>query len=79
MKFFEPIFALLGYFLSFFIELFTTRIYKSKIIFNTCWEDVRCDSEALKIGKDDVVLIITSAGENAIVHALNGKFLSTPF
>lgn len=73
MKFFEPIFAFLSYFLSLIVEFFTTRIYKSKIIFNTCWEDVRCDEEVLKVGPQDVVLIISSAGENAIQHALNGK------
>jgi S-adenosylmethionine-diacylglycerol 3-amino-3-carboxypropyl transferase len=45
--------------------------YKSKIIFNTVWEDPRLDKEALKINKDDVILTISSAGCNALSFLLD--------
>ena len=38
--------------------------------YNTCWEDPRLDRVALELGPDDNVLVITSAGCNALDYAL---------
>ena len=44
-------------------------IHKTNLIYNTCWEDPRLDREALALGSDDTVLVITSAGCNALDYA----------
>jgi S-adenosylmethionine-diacylglycerol 3-amino-3-carboxypropyl transferase len=41
-------------------------------VYNTCWEDPAVDRQALKLGPDDTVLVITSAGCNALDYALCG-------
>ncbi len=50
------------------------RIFKlvhgHNLVYNTCWEDPRLDREALELGPDDTVLVITSAGCNALDYAL---------
>ena len=45
-------------------------IHGNHLIYNTCWEDPRCDREALELGADDNVLVITSAGCNTLDYAL---------
>ena len=40
------------------------------LIYNTCWEDPRLDRVALQLGPQDNVLVITSAGCNALDYAL---------
>jgi S-adenosylmethionine-diacylglycerol 3-amino-3-carboxypropyl transferase len=40
------------------------------LIYNQCWEDPRLDREALQIGKDDTMLVITSAGCNVLDYVL---------
>ncbi len=47
-------------------------LYGHQLIFNTCWEDPRLDRIALGLGQDDRVLVITSAGCNALEYALCG-------
>lgn len=51
------------------------RIFKSihgrNLVYNTCWEDPRLDREALQIGPDDRIAMITSAGCNALDYALD--------
>ncbi len=42
------------------------------LIYNTCWEDPAVDRRALELAPDDDVLVITSAGCNAIDYALAG-------
>jgi S-adenosylmethionine-diacylglycerol 3-amino-3-carboxypropyl transferase len=42
------------------------------LVYNTCWEDPRLDREAMELGPDDTVLVITSAGCNALDYALAG-------
>jgi S-adenosylmethionine-diacylglycerol 3-amino-3-carboxypropyl transferase len=42
------------------------------LIYNTCWEDPAVDRVALEFAPDDDVLVITSAGCNAIDYALAG-------
>jgi S-adenosylmethionine-diacylglycerol 3-amino-3-carboxypropyl transferase len=45
-------------------------VHRNNLVYNTCWEDPRLDREALRIGPDDDVLVITSAGCNALDYAL---------
>jgi S-adenosylmethionine-diacylglycerol 3-amino-3-carboxypropyl transferase len=47
-------------------------IYSRSLVYNTCWEDPAVDRQALRIGPDDAVLVITSAGCNALDYALAG-------
>lgn len=42
------------------------------LVYNTCWEDPRLDREALELGEGDRLLVITSAGCNALDYALEG-------
>ncbi len=45
-------------------------IYSRSLVYNTCWEDPAIDREALALGPDDTVLVITSAGCNALDYAI---------
>lgn len=45
-------------------------IYSRSLVYNTCWEDPAVDRKALALGADDSVLVITSAGCNALDYAL---------
>jgi S-adenosylmethionine-diacylglycerol 3-amino-3-carboxypropyl transferase len=47
-------------------------VHRNNLVYNTCWEDPRLDREALRIGPDDEILVITSAGCNALDYALCG-------
>ena len=47
-------------------------IYSRSLVYNTCWEDPAVDRQALRLGPDDTVLVITSAGCNALDYALCG-------
>ncbi|MDY0165656.1 MAG: BtaA family protein [Thermoguttaceae bacterium] len=47
-------------------------VHQHNLVYNTCWEDPRLDREALDLGPDDSVLVITSAGCNALDYALVG-------
>ncbi|OGV71904.1 MAG: S-adenosylmethionine--diacylglycerol 3-amino-3-carboxypropyl transferase [Lentisphaerae bacterium RIFOXYB12_FULL_65_16] len=47
-------------------------IHDHNLIYNTCWEDPRIDRAALALTPDDTVLVITSAGCNALDYALAG-------
>lgn len=42
------------------------------LVYNTCWEDPRLDREALQLAASDRLLVITSAGCNALDYALDG-------
>jgi len=46
--------------------------FRRSLIFNTCWEDPAVDHKALEIQPEDTVLVITSAGCNALDYALAG-------
>lgn len=52
--------------------LFFRWIHGNHLVYNTCWEDPRLDREALKLSQDDEVMVITSAGCNALDYALVG-------
>jgi S-adenosylmethionine-diacylglycerol 3-amino-3-carboxypropyl transferase len=47
-------------------------IYSCSLVYNTSWEDPAVDRRALDLGADDTVLVITSAGCNALDYALTG-------
>jgi len=42
-----------------------------QLVYNTCWEDPRLDQAALELGPEDRLLVITSAGCNALDYALS--------
>lgn len=47
-------------------------VHGNNLVYNTCWEDPRLDRAALQLGPDDNVLVITSAGCNALDYAICG-------
>jgi S-adenosylmethionine-diacylglycerol 3-amino-3-carboxypropyl transferase len=47
-------------------------VHGNNLVYNTCWEDPRLDRVALEIGPADNILVITSAGCNALDYALCG-------
>lgn len=50
---------------------FFKMIHENNLVYNTCWEDPRLDREAMKLGPGDSVMVITSAGCNALDYALD--------
>ncbi len=47
-------------------------VHGHNLVYNTCWEDPRLDHQAMSLTADDTVLVITSAGCNALDYALAG-------
>lgn len=47
-------------------------IYSRNLVYNACWEDPAVDRQALALGPDDTVLVITSAGCNVLDYAIQG-------
>src|SRR5262245_41764743 len=45
-------------------------VHGNNLVYNTCWEDPRLDRTALEIQPGDNILVITSAGCNALDDAL---------
>ena len=58
------------------MDWFSARVFSlvhgNNLVYNTCWEDPRLDRQALQLGPEDNVLVITSAGCNALDYALTG-------
>lgn len=48
-----------------------SKIHGSQLVYNTCWEDPRCDRELLDIQRDSKIVMITSAGCNALDYSLD--------
>jgi S-adenosylmethionine-diacylglycerol 3-amino-3-carboxypropyl transferase len=48
------------------------HVYRNHLIYNQCWEDPAVDRQALQLSPSDRVLVITSAGCNALDYALLG-------
>lgn len=46
-------------------------VHGNQLVYNACWEDPRLDRQALALGPDDDVLVITSAGCNALDYLLD--------
>jgi len=49
-----------------------SMVHGRNLVYNTCWEDPRLDRVALDLGPEDEVLVITSAGCNALDYVLGG-------
>ena len=47
------------------------RIHGNSLVYNTCWEDPRCDRQLLQINTDSRVVMLTSAGCNALDYLLD--------
>jgi S-adenosylmethionine-diacylglycerol 3-amino-3-carboxypropyl transferase len=47
------------------------KVHANNLVYNTCWEDPRCDRELLELGSDSEVVMITSAGCNALDYLLD--------
>jgi len=47
-------------------------VHKNNLVYNTCWEDPRIDKQVLNLTPEDNLLVITSAGCNALSYALTG-------
>lgn len=56
-------------------EWISRRVFKTvhgnNLVYNTCWEDPRLDRVAMQLTADDNVLVITSAGCNALDYVLD--------
>jgi len=59
-----------------FQEWISGRVFRfvhgNNLVYNTCWEDPRLDRKAMNIGSQDRVMVITSAGCNALDYLLTG-------
>lgn len=49
-----------------------SAVHGNNLVYNTCWEDPRLDRVALEIRPTDSVMVITSAGCNALDYAITG-------
>lgn len=47
-------------------------LYGRSLIYNTCWEDPSVDKQVLNLAAEDRVLMLTSAGCNALDYAASG-------
>lgn len=47
------------------------QVHGKNLVYNTCWEDPRCDRKLLQIAKDSEVVMITSAGCNTLDYLLD--------
>jgi S-adenosylmethionine-diacylglycerol 3-amino-3-carboxypropyl transferase len=47
-------------------------VHRRNLIYNTCWEDPALDREALDLGPSERVVVITSAGCNALDYLIAG-------
>ena len=45
-------------------------VHGNNLVYNTCWEDPRLDHQALQLSETDRVMVITSAGCNALDYLL---------
>lgn len=48
-----------------------TKIHTGNLVYNTCWEDPRCDRALLELKADSRVVMLTSAGCNALDYLLD--------
>jgi len=53
-------------------QLVFNAIYSRNLVYNACWEDPAIDRQALALGPDDTMLVISSAGCNVLDYALLG-------
>lgn len=55
-----------------FHNMMFRRVHGGRLIYNTCWEDPRMDRELLGLDRSSRVVMITSAGCNALDYLLDG-------
>lgn len=48
------------------------QVHSKNLVYNTCWEDPRCDRTLLQFDEDSEIVMITSAGCNALDYLLDG-------
>lgn len=65
------------------MDWFSARVFNlvhgNNLVYNTCWEDPRLDRVALELTPGDNLLVITSAGCNALDYAaLQARITSMP-
>ena len=53
-------------------DLVFRHVHGSSLIYNACWEDPRIDRELMALQSDSKVVMITSAGCNALDYLLDG-------
>lgn len=47
------------------------KIHTGNLVYNTCWEDPRCDRSLLRLSPESRVVMLTSAGCNALDYLLD--------
>jgi len=47
------------------------KVHTGNLVYNTCWEDPRCDRKLLAFDEESEVVMITSAGDNALEYLLD--------
>ncbi len=47
------------------------QVHTKNLVYNTCWEDPRCDRKLLQFDEDSNIVMITSAGCNALDYLLD--------
>ncbi len=47
------------------------QVHGNNLVYNTCWEDPRCDRELMQLDSNSEVVMITSAGCNALDYLLD--------
>lgn len=47
------------------------QFHGKKLVYNTCWEDPVCDKQLLNLDQDSEIVMITSAGCNALSYLLD--------
>ena len=47
------------------------KVHRRNLVYNTCWEDPRCDRNLLDLDSQSKVVMITSAGCNALDYLLD--------
>lgn len=52
-------------------DRFFSRVHKSRLIYNSCWEDPKIDRQLLGLTPESHVVMITSAGCNALDYLLD--------
>jgi S-adenosylmethionine-diacylglycerol 3-amino-3-carboxypropyl transferase len=57
------------------LQALESKIFKSihqgNLVYNTCWEDPRCDREILKIQPESELVVLTSAGCNVLDYLID--------
>ncbi len=52
-------------------DLLFSRIHGGNLIYNACWEDPRIDRQLMRLGPEDKIVMITSAGCNLLDYLLD--------